>query len=290
MKEKNVSRLSAVIMGIVCLLIVIPVLYVISIAFTDEASIMENGYKLIPGKFSLNAFDYVLSSASSIIRAYGISIFVTVVGTAASLLLTTMLAYILIRKDFVLSAVFSKLILFAMLFNGGLVASYMVMTQVIKLQNTIFVLILPYLIIPWHVFLMKGFLQDTPMSIIESAHMDGAGEIKTFFSIVLPLAKPALATVGLFIAFTYWNDWWLSMLYIDTRLDLIPIQQLLYRIMNNMQFLSTQSQGVVVDISNLPMESARMAICILAAGPMMCVFPFFQKYFVKGLVLGSVKG
>lgn len=152
-------------------------------------------------------------------------------------------------------------------------------------------MILPYIIMPWHVFLMKGFFSDIPTSLIEAAKIDGASEVRTFFKVILPISKPALATVGLFIAFTYWNDWWLSMLYVENP-NLTSLQYYLYRIMNNIQFLSTslQAGNININIANLPSETARMALCLVAAGPMLVIFPFFQKYFVKGLTVGAVKG
>ena len=188
-----------------------------------------------------------------------------------------MFSYVLARKDFKLGRVFSFMVFFAMLFNGGLVATYITMVRYYHVKDTILALIIPYIIMPWHVFLMKGFLSDIPMSLIEAAKIDGAGEIRTFFKIVLPISKPALATVGLFIAFTYWNDWYQSMLYIDDA-SLSSLQYYLYRIMNNIQYLSTSmmSGTVSIDMASLPSETARMALCLLAAGPMLVIFPFFH--------------
>jgi putative aldouronate transport system permease protein len=158
------------------------------------------------------------------------------------------------------------------------------------LKDTVLALILPYIIIPWHVFLMRGFFLDIPTSLIEAAKIDGAMEVSIFFRIVLPISKPALATIGLFCAFTYWNDWWLSLLYIDNP-RLISLQFYLYRIMNTIQFLasSMQTGAITIDLGELPGETARMALCVLAAGPMLFIFPFFQKYFVRGLTMGAVK-
>ncbi len=269
---------------------VIPLIYIISVSFSDERAFVEYGFTIIPRLFSTLAYEYVLKSAELIINAYAVSVSVTVVGSLFSLMITAALAYTITRKDFALSKLLSRFILIPMLFSGGLVAGYMVITRLLMIQNTFFVLILPYVVLPWHVFLMRGFMRTLPFEIIEAARIDGAGEIKTFISIVLPLSKAALATVGLFTAFIYWNDWWLAMLYIENR-RLIPIQNLLYSIMNNISFIrSNTGSGIVIDISQLPNESARMATCVLATAPMMLVFPFFQKYFVKGIVVGSLKG
>lgn len=269
---------------------VVPLIYVLSAAFTDEISLAKVGYQLLPSKFSLEAFKYVFKNPTQILNSYLVTIFVTVFGTGVSMLCTSMLAYTMSRRDFRWSRVISFIVFFTLLFNGGMVASYITNTQVYHLKDTIFAMILPYIIIPWHVFLMKGFFADTSMALIEAAKIDGASESYIFFKIVAPISKPAFATVGLFTAFTYWNDWWLSMLYInDTKLT--SLQYYLYRIMNNIEFLrSSMAAGISVDMSQIPSETARMALCVVAIGPMLIAFPFFQKYFVKGITVGSVKG
>ncbi|MBD5457335.1 MAG: carbohydrate ABC transporter permease [Lachnospiraceae bacterium] len=269
---------------------VFPLLLIVSAAFTDEMSLTIEGYKLWPSKFSLEAFSYILESPKQILMSYGVTIFVTAVGTVGGLLVTSMLAYVIARKDFKFSRVLSFLIFFTLLFNGGMVPSYIMISKYYHLKDTIFALILPYIVIPWHVFLMKGFFADIPMSLIDAAKIDGASEFCVFFKIITPISKPAFATIGLLTAFTYWNDWWLSMLYIDDA-KLTSLQYYLYRIMNNIQFLTTSMQAgnISIDLSNMPNETARMALCLLAAGPMLVIFPFFQKYFVKGLTVGAVK-
>ena len=276
-----------ILLAIAC---VFPLLLVVSAAFTDETSLAIEGYKLWPSKFSLEAFSYIFQSPKQILMSYGVTIFVTVAGTIGGLLVTSMLAYVIARKDFKFSRVLSFLIFFTLLFNGGMVPSYIMISRYYHLKDTILALILPYIVIPWHVFLMKGFFADIPMSLIDAAKIDGARELCVFFKIITPVSKPAFATIGLLTAFTYWNDWWLSMLYIDDS-KLTSIQYYLYRIMNNIQFLATSMQAgnISIDIGNLPNETARMALCLLAAGPMLVIFPFFQKYFVKGLTVGAVK-
>ncbi|MGQ9631006.1 MAG: carbohydrate ABC transporter permease [bacterium] len=178
-----------------------------------------------------------------------------------------------------------------MLFNGGLVPWYILIVRYLHLKDTLWVLIVPYLVVPWFVLLLRTFFQQIPISLIESAKIDGASEFRIFFSIIVPLSKPALATIGLFICLRYWNDWWLSLLYIEKE-NLVPLQYMLYRMMANIQFLTSQltTTAVDIDVGKLPNESARMAMCVLAAGPMLFVFPFFQKYFVKGLTAGALKG
>lgn len=293
--EKRSALMQSIIINMIFILIsiacVVPLLYILSASFTDELGLTKNGYSLFPAQFSIQAYQYIFKSPKQIINSYGVTIFVTVCGTAVSLLLTSMLAYVIARRDFKYHRILSFLVLFTLLFSGGMVPSYIMVSRYYHLKDTIFALILPYVIMPWHVFLMKGFFMDVPTSLIEAAKIDGASEPTIFFRIVTPISKPAFATVGLFCAFTYWNDWWLSLLYIDNP-ALNSLQFYLYRIMNNIQFLSSsmQSGNISIDIANLPGETARMALCVLAAGPMLFVFPFFQKHFVRGLTVGAVKG
>ncbi len=290
-KEKFANKLITIGLILLALFCVVPIFYILSASLSDEIRLTREGYSLIPRGFSIKAYDYILKSPRAILNAYGVTILVTLAGTVVSLLVTTMLGYTIARKDFKFGRVISFMIFFSMLFNGGLVPTYIMITKYFGLKDTLWALMLPYIILPWHVFLMKGFLADIPTSLIEAAKIDGAGEIKSFFRIIVPISKPALATVGLFIAFTYWNDWYQSMLYIDSA-NINSLQFYLYRIMNNIQYLSTSMQAgnITIDIASLPSETARMALCIMAAGPMLVIFPFFQKYFVKGLTVGAVKG
>jgi putative aldouronate transport system permease protein len=203
-----------------------------------------------------------------------------------------MLGYVISRRDFRYRTPATFFIFFTMLFNGGLVPSYILITQYLYLQDTLWALILPALISPFYIMIMKGFLTKMPFEIIESAKMDGARELRIFFAIVLPLSTPALATLGLFISFGFWNSWFPSLLYIDNE-KLVPIQLLLVRMLQSLEFLTSNSDFVNqlgVDTSELPTLSARMAMAILAGGPMVFIFPFFQRYFVKGLTVGSLKG
>lgn len=285
--QQAVINLIFIIIALCC---VVPILYILAAAFTDEVSLARYGYKLWPSEFSLDAIAYIFKNPAQIVNAYVVTIGVTVIGTLASILCTSMLAYAIARKDFKLSRILSFLVFFTLLFNGGMVPSYIINTQYYHLKDTIFAMILPYIIMPWHVFLMKSFFADLPTALIEAAKIDGGTEAYIFFRIIVPISKPAFATVGLFTAFTYWNDWWLSMLYINES-RLTSLQYYLYRIMNNIEFLrSSAANNVNIDLASLPSETARMALCIVAIGPMLLVFPFFQKYFVKGITVGSVKG
>ena len=293
-EDKTKHRIQHFVINAVFILLsiccVLPLLLILAASFTSERSLAINGYRFIPEELSFTAFTYIFKSPKQILTSYGVTIFVTVVGTFFSVIFTGMLAYTIARKDFKLSRILSFLVFFTLLFSGGMVPSYIMISKYYHLKDTVWAMMLPYIIMPWHVFLMKGFFADIPVSLVEAAKIDGSSEENTFFKIIIPISKPAFATIGLFCAFTYWNDWWLSMLYIDNP-DLTSLQYYLYRIMNNIQFLSSsiQAGNIGIDVGNLPSETARMALCLVAAGPMLIIFPFFQKYFVKGLTVGAVK-
>jgi putative aldouronate transport system permease protein len=266
----------------------VPFIIVISSSFTDEQMIIEHGYSLIPRQFTLLAYKYILGDPTQIVRAYGVTVFVTVVGTIISLMLSSCLAYVLSRKDFPHRNKISLYLFFTMLFNGGLVPSYIITAQVLHLKDTVLALILPYLIIPFYVLLLRTYFSEIPFSLVESAKMEGAGELSILFRIILPLSLPAMATVGLFIILQYWNDWWLALLYI-VNADLNPLQYLLYLIMQNLNAIKlSPMQGQIATV--LPGENARMAMAVLAIGPIIFAFMFVQKYFVSGLTVGAIKG
>ncbi|WP_240420602.1 carbohydrate ABC transporter permease [Paenibacillus periandrae] len=269
---------------------VMPLLLVISISLSEEKNLLLNGYRLLPETFSFTAYQLILNSPAQLLKAYGVTIFVTVTGLVLSLLFTAMIAFSISRKDYKYARITTLYVFFTMLFSGGLVPFYILVTQYLHLKDSIWALIIPYLLSPFNVLILKGFLEKLPSEIFESAKMDGASEYRIFFRIVLPLSTPALATVGLFIAFAYWNDWWLGLLFIDNQ-NLVPLQLLLYRIMNTIEFMTNNIDmvNVQIDLTQFPSLSARMAMAVLAAGPMMFVFPFFQRYFVAGLTVGSVK-
>jgi putative aldouronate transport system permease protein len=271
---------------------IVPLLLVIAISLSDEQSLVANGYRFIAENWSAEAYRYILRSPNILLRAYGVTILVTVVGTVLSLLLTAMVGFVISRKDFKFQRIATFYVFFTMLFSGGLVPSYILITQYLHLKDSIWALILPGMITAFYVMVMKGFLREVPFEIIESAKVDGASEFRIFFTIVLPLSTPALATLGLFISFNYWNSWFGAMIYINKE-SLVPLQLLLVRMMENLEFLATNQEFLsqfTNTVTDFPNVSARMAMVILAAGPMMLVFPFFQKYFVKGLTVGSLKG
>lgn len=273
-------------------LCVLPMLLVVIVSFSSEQSIFLKGYSFFPVELSLEAYQFFLRLGDQIVRSYGITLFVTVCGTVFSLVVTTMLSYVLSRPDYQYGKFLTFMLLFTMLFNGGMVPSYMVNTQLLGLRDSVWALILPMSLNAFYVIVLRTFFKGIPLEIIEAAHIDGAGEFRTFLQIVLPLSKPGVATVGLFTVIAYWNDWFLGMLYIyDTKK--YPIQTLLQSMQNSLEALSQSSLNALEYAEmarNAPTDSGRMALTVLVVLPVMLAYPFFQKYFVKGLTVGGVKG
>ncbi|MEK0316749.1 carbohydrate ABC transporter permease [Cohnella sp. 56] len=289
--ERAVARLlSHAVLAAVAAIMICPLLLVVSISLSQEDSVVKHGYRFIPERFSLDGYAAVFKHPGVLLHAYAMTIIVTVLGTLAGLLLTAMIAYVISRREYPYRKATTLFVVFTMLFNGGLVPFYILIVKYLHMKDTLWVLIIPYLINPFYVMIMKGFLDRMPAEVIESAKIDGAGEYRAFFTIVLPLSTPALATVGLFISFIYWNDWWLGLLFID-RNKLVPLQLLLYRTMNSIEFYAANSQHLSgsVDVTKFPSLTTRMALAVLGAGPMLFIFPFFQRYFVRGLTVGSLK-
>ena len=280
-----------VFLGIICLICVIPIITVVSISFSSDLAIAKEGYGILPKDFTLDAYKYVFKDAAAIFRSYGVTIVVTVMGLVLGLLFNSMIAYVLSRRDYAYRKQLTVFLIIPMVLNGGLVPTYIWLTKYLHLKNTIWAMLLPLLIVPWFIILLRTFFAEIPSSLVEAATVDGAGEMTIFFKIVLPLAKPALATVGMFITLNYWNDWFQPLMYIDER-ELYNLQYRLYILMRDVQEMLKNAavSGMGVSIADMPTESMRMAMCVIAAGPMLVVFPFFQKYFVKGLTVGGVKG
>lgn len=272
------------------LIFVFPLLLIVAISISSEQSLLTHGYILIPQEISFEAYALIFKQPQQLLVSYGVTILVTVVGSIAGLLFITMIAFPLSRREYRYRKATVILVVIPMLFSGGLVPFYIMVTQFLHLKDTIWALILPGLVTPFYILIMKGFLDKLPGDMFDSAKIDGASELRIFYGIVIPLSKPALATIGLFVAFSYWNDWYLGLLFIDN-MNLVPLQLLLYRLMNTIEFLTrNMDKGIIqIDLSDFPNLSARMAMAVLAAGPMMFVFPFFQRYFIVGLTVGSVK-
>ena len=276
---------------IMCVICIFPVLMALSASFTSEASLIKEGYRLIPKVTSLDAYKYVFGTSNAIVRAYGITILVTAVSVVFGVLVSSMYAYVISRKDFEYRKLFSFISFFTMLFNGGLVASYLINTKFLHLSNNLWALILPGTMSAWNVIVLRSFFQGSvPYEIIESGKLDGADEFKVFFKLVMPISLPGIATIALFIMIAKWNDWLAPMLYI-TDSKLYTLSFLLQNMMNNIQEMMNNAaeSGVSNQMENMPTEGARMALCMVAIAPMLVAYPFFQKYFIQGMTVGSVK-
>ena len=292
MKKKFGAFTLNLILLILSFLVIAPFILTLSISLSNEIDIANFGYKFIPKRIDLTAYKYVFQNPKSILDAYKITAIFSFVSMVLSTLLMAMIAYALTKKFLKGRRFMSLFIYFTMLFNGGLVPSYILITQYLHLDDTIWVYILPCLISPWYIFMMRTFFADLPGEVLESAEIDGANEFVIFFVIALPISKAVLATIGLFVFLNQWNNWYTTMLYINDE-SLISLQYLLQRIMKNIELLrqyAQTSESSMVQIKDLPSETAQMAMAIIVAGPALVVFPFFQKYFVKGINVGSVKG
>jgi putative aldouronate transport system permease protein len=279
---------------VLALLCLVPVMVVLSISLSSEASIRETGYQIVPSALSGDAYNYIVKQGSMIMRALGVSVFVTVLGTFIGVLLTTSMGYALSRSNFKLKGLLTWIVFIPMVFNGGLVSSYYINSTLLGLSNTIWALILPLAVSSFNVIICKTFFKSTiPDGLLESAEIDGAGQFRIFFTIVLPISLPVLATIGLFLCFSYWNDWFQSMLYIDDQ-NLYSLQALLNSLMSNVDALARNASAMGVSyaqlVATIPKESARMAVAIIIVLPVALAYPFFQKYFISGLMVGAVKG
>lgn len=278
---------------LLCIAAVAPFLLLLSSSLTEEMTLMREGYSFFPKVFSTQAYEYLAGSAGKIARGYGITILVTVVGTLGSCIITIMFAYPLSRKELPFRYGFSFFVFFTMLFNGGLVPTYMMWTQTFHIKNTIWALIIPGLLMNgFYIIMMRSFFTaNIPDEIIEAARIDGAGEYRILGQVVLPLSKPMLATMMLMIGLNYWNDWTNSLYYV-TEEKLYSIQAILNTIISNIQFLSSGQSAAAssMNVADMPSVGIRMAIAVVGIIPVLCIYPFFQRYFVKGIVVGGVKG
>ena len=272
---------------------IIPVLFVFMISISSEESIRVSGYSFVPQSFSNSAYMFLWNERATILSALWISVLVTVSGTVRGLALTTTMGYVLSRPGFKLKGFYTWVVFIPMIFNGGMVASYVVNANILNMKNTIWALILPLAVSSFNIIVCKTFFRSTiPDSIIESAKIDGASQLRIFGTIVLPISKPVLATIGLFLTFGYWNDWFQSSLYIS-RAELVSLQALLNNMMKSLDYIANNpSAGLSLQQyrNSMPSESVRMAIAIVIVIPIACAYPFFQKYFISGLTIGAVKG
>lgn len=291
-KKSNIfSRLMVhAVLIFISLLCVIPIIMVISNSLLSEETFAREGFAVFPKEFCLDAYRYVLRNPHDIIESYKITAFITVVGTAIGIVLMLSFAYTISRKEYKHRRILSFYIYFTMLFSGGMVASYIWNTRYLGLYNNILVLILPGMLSPFHIMILRTFCSSIPDSLVENARMEGAGEFYIFWKIIFPLAKAGAATIALFHVFSYWSSWFPSMLYMDSGRN-TTIQYYLTRVLKAAEFAEEiKESGGAITMDEPAKEAVRMAICVIAVGPATVVFPFFQKYFSKGITVGSVKG
>lgn len=276
---------------ILILACIIPFWLLIASSFTAESSLLQDGYSLIPREFSLASYKYLMGAMDSIGRAYLMSIVISAIGVTTNLVLTILFAYPLSRPNLPGRNFFSLALFITMLFNGGLVPTYMVYTNLVNVKDSLWGMVVPYLLMnPFLVIMMRTyFASSIPGEVLEAARIDGAGEVQTLLRIVIPMSQPIIATVSLMTLIAYWNNWTNGIYFLTTRTDLYGIQNYLNDVMNKATFLQSHMTGMF-NASDVPNTGVRMAIAVVAVIPLLVVYPFFQKYFVKGITLGSVKG
>ncbi len=281
-----ISYLSLTFIALLCLL---PFIMLISGSFTSEQAIRFEGYSIFLREFTTEAYEMIFKYPEKILKAYGVSIFITVIGTIAGLFFLTMTAYVISRKDFKYRNVISFYFYFTTLFNGGMVCTYIFYIQYLHLKDNLLALILPMMMNVFYLLIMRSFIAAIPVALIESAKIDGAGEFRIFIQIILPLLKSGLATIGLFIALGYWNDWYNAMLYLNSE-EKYPLQYMLYNMLQKQEAMAQMASQVGRRVENLPTSGLKLAMAVVATGPIVLLYPFVQKYFVKGITIGSVKG
>ena len=291
---KRFCLLANIVLIALCITAVVPFILLVSSSITEEAVINQSGYSFLPKKIDFAAYKYLFMASASIAKAYGMTIVVTITGTAANVFLTMSMGYLLSKKDLAGRNFISFFVFFTMLFSGGMVPSYIIWSQVMKVSNTVFGLICPNLMLnAFNIILMRTYFStNIPQEINEAAEMDSCSQVDILFRIAVPLSKPMIATVGLFSALAYWNDWINGLYYLTRRSDLYSIQNVLNSMMNNVQFLkeNTLDAGSAQITTQIPTSGVRMAIAVISVVPIMVIYPFFQKAFIKGIVIGGVKG
>ncbi len=285
----SVNIVGGILIGLFALVCLMPFYLIIIASFTEETSLIRNGYPLIPTDFSIQSYLLCLKNPIAIVRAYGTTISVTLIGTALSVFLATMTGYVLSRKDFPWRNQFSFFFFFTTLFSGGLVPWYMLCVRYLNFKNSYIGLILPLMFSVWNMIIAKSFMAGIPAEISESAKIDGANDITIFIKLILPLSKPLLATLGLFAALAYWNDWYNCMLYVTDE-NMFTLQYYLQRVLGSAEAMRIVAEKSGMALPSVPLESMKMAMTVIATGPIVLLYPFVQRYFVKGLTIGAVKG
>ncbi len=288
LSDRLLKGLFYILLAVFAVYCLMPFWSVVASSFSSEASILKNGYMFWPSDFSLEAYKLIFED-NTIYRAYGVTTFITLVGTGMSMVLTSALAYALSVKSVKYRNKIAFYVYFTKLFHGGLVASYLLISKYLDMKDTIWVLIIPSMLSAWNMFLLRNFFASIDESIAESAKIDGANDAYILFRIILPISLPAMATIGLFYALSYWNKWFDAMLYINDK-NLYPLQYLIQRIMTNLDYINAISADVNIPNFIPPALTVRLATTVVTIGPIVFLYPFLQKYFVKGLMVGAVKG
>ncbi|BCJ97078.1 carbohydrate ABC transporter permease [Anaerocolumna chitinilytica] len=275
-------------LAISCLL---PFLIMVSASFENEKVLVTQGYHLLPKQFTVYAYQIILGGSNEIVGSYIVTVLLTIIGTTLGLFITAMTGYVLQRPDFQRRNKVSLFLFFTTLFSGGLVPFYLLMTRYLHLKNNYLAILLPSLLSAWNIIMMKNFIRNSiPHSVSEAANIDGASPFVTFTRVIFPMSKPALATIGLFIGLGYWNEWYNSMLFLDSSVAYRPLQLLLYNLINRAEYLKNSMAGRNILAQNLPLETVKMATAVLATGPIILAYPMVQKYFISGITVGAVKG
>ena len=288
-KHRRINALGIAFIGLFALACLIPFYLIVIASFTPEASLIRDGYPIIPHSFDLQSYALCIKNPTSVLLAYANTIGVTLIGTIMSILLCTMTGYVLSRKDFPYRNQFSFFFFFTTLFNGGLVPWYIICTRYLSMKNSYLGLILPLMFSVWNMIIAKSFIGGIPSAIIESAKIDGANDFTIYIKLIIPLSKPLIATLGLFSALAYWNDWYNCMLYV-TNENMFTLQYYLQRMLGSAQALKLVAEKSGIALPSVPLEGMKMAMTIIATGPIVLLYPFVQRYFVKGLTIGAVKG
>lgn len=284
---RGISYFTVTLFTLFCAL---PFIMIVSASFSSEGAIMREGFGLLPKEFTLDAYEYIFRAPRQIIGSYVVTILMTVCGTALGLFIIAMTGYALQRRDFLYRNWISFFIYFTTLFSAGLAPTYLWVARDLGLKGSYLAVFLQLLMTPWLIILMKNFARSMPYEIIESGKVDGAGDFRIFLQLALPMMKPALATLGLFLALGYWNEWYLSSLYLGSTVEFKPLQYHLYNIINTANALRNSVAGSNVSITELPSNTLKMASAVVATGPIVLLYPFVQKYFVSGITVGAVKG
>ena len=286
----SVKIISYLFVGLFALVCMLPFVMIVSASFSTESIIRKEGFGLFPKGFTISAFEWVFRYPEMILGSYTVTVIMTLVGTIIGLFIIAMTGYALQRKDFQFRNAISFFIYFTTLFSAGMAPTFIWISRYLNLRGSYLAVFLQLLMTPWLIILMKNFAKSVPFEITESGKIDGAGDFKIFISLVLPMLKPALATVGLFLALGYWNEWYQSSLYLGSAVKYKPLQYYLYGIINEANSLRSSVAGANVTVSQLPTNTLKMATAVVATGPIIFLYPFIQKYFISGITVGAVKG